>query len=162
MLETYPKADARFNSPASEKHGALLAEMIKDVRGYKAAEKMAPNEPIKLVLSPKTPFAGIEEYLKRFLFAKEVRFEKEPPAGETRVYHGCTMVIELDKNPAEIAEGLKKELANLENEILRGEKMLGNPGFIAKAPKEKIDLEKEKLAANKAKREEVLQRLNSL
>ncbi len=162
MLETYPKADPRFSSPSAERNGALLSEMIKDVRGYKSAQKMAPNEPIKLVLCPKAPFPGIEDYLKRFLFAKEVAVAKEPPAGEARIYHGVTMVIELDKDPKEIIEGLKKELATLESEILRGEKMLGNPGFLAKAPKEKVDLEKGKLEANKAKKEEIVSRLSSL
>ena len=36
-------------------------------------------------------------------------------------------------------------MAKLEGEVARGEKMLSNPGFINKAPEEKVNAEKEKL-----------------
>ena len=42
-------------------------------------------------------------------------------------------------------ERLEKEKARLESEVLRGEKMLSNPGFVNKAPEAKINEEKAKL-----------------
>ncbi|MDY5440885.1 MAG: valine--tRNA ligase [Candidatus Enteromonas sp.] len=162
MLETYPEFDKGLLFPSAEKKGKRLREMIKDVRGYKSAHKMAPNEPIKVILSPKPLFAGIEEYLKRFLFAREVLVSKEAPKGDAFVYPEFTMVLALNKSLEEIRAGLEKEKTRLEAEVARGEKMLSNPGFLAKAPKEKLEIEKGKLSENKAKLADVLARLSSL
>ncbi|MCR5078484.1 MAG: valine--tRNA ligase [Bacilli bacterium] len=162
MEETYPVYEKRLHSPAAEKNGKLLMDMIKDVRGYKSAKKMAPNAPINLALSPKAPFLGIENYLSRFLFAKSVKFEKELGKGDIFVYGGTSLLVELDIDVEELKDSLNKEKETLLSEIARGEKMLNNPGFLAKAPKEKVAVEQEKLASNKAKLEEVLSRLSSL
>ena len=162
MLESYPVADKSFLSPAAEKKGKLLAEMIKDVRGYKAEKKLAPNAPVKIVLSPKIPFKGIEKYLSRFLFASEVKEEKNAPRGDTFAYGGTTMVLEREIDKVDALASLTKEKEFLLAEIARGEKMLSNPGFLAKAPKEKIDLETAKLNSNKAKLEEIEATLASL
>ena len=162
MLESYPEYDKALHSPSAEKTGALLAAMIKDIRGYKSERKIAPNAPIKLVLSPKSPFKGIEDYLKRFLFAKEVRFEKHAPQGDSFVYRDFTLVVEEDIDKDELLANLSKDIEKLTAEVSRGEKMLSNPGFLAKAPEAKIKLEREKLEANKAKLAEVSARLESL
>ena len=45
---------------------------------------------------------------------------------------------------------------------LLGTAVTGNPGFLAKAPKEKVDAEKEKLSANQAKLAAVRARLDEL
>ena len=56
-------------------------------------------------------------------------------------------LVDMDK---EIAR-LNKELETLKKEIARGEGMLRNQGFLAKAPKQLVDAENEKLATNKEK-----------
>ena len=48
-------------------------------------------------------------------------------------------------NLEEEKERREKEKQRLESEVARCEKMLSNPGFINKAPAEKIEEEKEKL-----------------
>ena len=161
MEESYPTYIKAFHSAKAEKDGALLCNMIKDVRGYKSAKKMAPNAEITLLLAPKAPFKGIEKYLSRFLFAKEVKFGEEGK-GDSFVYGGTTLFVELEIDKGELLATLNKEKESLQAEVTRGEKMLSNPGFLAKAPKEKVALEQEKLASNKAKLEEVLARLESL
>ena len=55
----------------------------------------------------------------------------------------------------------KKEQALL-SEIARGEKMLSNPGFLAKAPKAKVELEQGKLEDNRKQLQEVRKLLESL
>ena len=40
---------------------------------------------------------------------------------------------------------LQAEITRLEAEVIRGEKMLSNPGFVNKAPEAKVNEEKEKL-----------------
>ena len=59
-------------------------------------------------------------------------------------------------------ERLEKEKARLESEVLRGEKMLSNPGFVNKAPEAKINEEKAKLENYKQMLVTVVERLNSM
>ena len=59
-------------------------------------------------------------------------------------------------------ERLQTEKKKLEAEVLRGEKMLSNEGFISKAPGEKINEEKNKLANYKEKLTSVIERLEKL
>ena len=152
MLESYPEFDKSLHSAASERNGRLLEAMIRDVRSYKSERKLAPNAPIKLILSPKSPWKGIEEYLTRFLFAKEVRFEEVESAQLDGFSYGkVDLYIEEDVNEEELRATLLKDREKLEFEVARGEKMLSNPGFVNKAPKEKLAAEQEKLAANKEK-----------
>ena len=63
------------------------------------------------------------------------------------------------KEEIERLEGEKKKL---EAEVLRGEKMLSNQGFISKAPEAKVNEEKEKLVNYKEKLEAVKERLEKL
>ena len=139
----------------------LLAKMIKDVRAYKASKKMAPNAPLTLTLSPKAPFKGIEDYLTRFLFAKEIKVLPEGK-GDSLVYNGLTLFLELDIDKDELLASLNKEKEAILFEINRSEKMLSNPGFLAKAPKEKVAVEQEKLEENKAKLAEIESRLSKI
>ena len=59
-------------------------------------------------------------------------------------------------------ERLEKEKEKLEAEVLRGEKMLSNPGFMNKAPEAKVNAEKEKLENYRKALEIVIERLNSM
>ena len=162
MLESYPEYDRSLVFPAAEREGKLLSQMIKDVRGYKSSRKMAPNAPLDLCLSPSPLFKGVEVYLQRFLFAKKVSFAKEAGKGDCFVYGKYTLSIREDIDPAQAKKALEEELSRLQSEIQRGERMLSNPGFLSKAPKEKIDLESEKLKTNREKKEAVLSRLSEL
>ena len=47
------------------------------------------------------------------------------------------------------AQKIQAQIQSLQTEIARGEKMLSNPGFVAKAKPEMVKLEREKLATNK-------------
>lgn len=162
MLESYPEFEADLVDKKAEKQGKLLAKMLSDIRGYKAEQKLAPNAKIKLALSPKAPFPEIGEYLARYLFASALTVSKIPPKGDSFLYGNVTLVVEQDIDPAELKGKLLEEKKALDFEVARGEKLLGNPGFVAKAPKDKLDLEKSKLEDNRKKRDAILLRLNSL
>ena len=161
MLETYPQYDASLHSPKSEKLGALLNRIIADVRGYKSARGLAPNASIRLGFDTKYPFPGIEEYLRRFLFASEVQ-QNAKIMGDSFVYDGVSLFVEEDVDVATLKANLKAEEEHLLSEVARSEKMLNNPGFLAKAPAAKVAVEQEKLSANKAKLATVQKRLQEL
>ena len=73
----------------------------------------------------------------------------------------CIWIVKLNKKETN-TEKLDKEIARLQNEVARGEKMLSNPGFIAKAPQEKIELEKNKLESYKKELQQYLDKKNCL
>ena len=152
-----------YRFPSYEKKGNILKQMIKDVRSYKSETGLAPNEPVKLILSPKMPFKGIEAYLTRFLFAKSVEEAAElPEGGRIYNYGGVSLFVEHEEDKGAAKARLDEEVAHLEAEVARGEKMLSNPGFLAKAPKEKIKLEQDKLSLNKQKLAEAKAQLAKL
>ena len=161
MLESYPVYDKALHSPKAEKLGALLNAILSDVRGYKSAKGLAPNASIRLAFDKPFPFKGIEDYLARFLFASEVK-ENASLRGDAFVYEDTTLTIEEDVDVETLRASLLADEKTLLFEVSRGEKMLGNPGFLAKAPKEKVDAEKEKLSANQAKLAAVRARLDEL
>ena len=59
-------------------------------------------------------------------------------------------------------ERINKEIADIEKEIARCEGMLNNPNFVNKAPEEKVNLEKEKLAKHKESLETLLNKRKQL
>ncbi|MDR3216665.1 MAG: valine--tRNA ligase [Clostridiaceae bacterium] len=67
-------------------------------------------------------------------------------------------LIDVDK---EIAR-LTKEKEAAEAEVIRGESMLSNQGFIIKAPQKLVDAEKDKLLKNRDRLAKIIERINSL
>jgi valyl-tRNA synthetase len=57
---------------------------------------------------------------------------------------------------------LNQEKDRLEKELDRSEKILSNKGFLAKAPKEKVDSEKQKQTDYRRQLDAVLARLSEL
>ena len=57
---------------------------------------------------------------------------------------------------------LENDLAKINSEIKRSEGLLNNPNFVAKAPKQKIDLEKEKYESYKRQFEEISEKIKKL
>ena len=155
MLETYPEAKT-YQDDVSQVE--LLMKMIAEIRNYKVSNKLAPNYALKLAVESKEkPFDGFETYLKRFTFAKEISFINQPyDKGMKYTYGQMTLYIEDEISKEELEEKRAKDIAFLESEIKRCEGMLNNPNFVARAPKEKVDLEKEKLAQFKKRLSDLL------
>ena len=61
-----------------------------------------------------------------------------------------------------LQEKLKNELCKIEFEIERSEKMLSNDNFVAKAPQNLVQLEKEKLEKNRQKKISILTNLGKI
>lgn len=162
MLESYPEYDKSLSFPSAERQGELLKKMIKDGRSYKSEAGLAPNAPIEVDIAPKAPFKGIEDYLSRFLFASKVVIAKEIKSLSAYTYSGFVIAFSSAEPKEEQVAKLQKKEQALLSEIARGEKMLSNPGFLAKAPKAKVELEQGKLEDNRKQLQEVRKLLESL
>lgn len=149
-LESYPVYEkGLLNKKASDKE-AILEAMIKDIRNYKSASSIAPNAKVKLAISPKEPFEGANEYLSRFSFASSIAITSSSLEGHPFLYPGFSLTVEEDIDKDALKAKLLKEKESYDFEVNRGEKILSNPGFLKKAPEEKIKAEQEKLEKNKA------------
>ena len=164
MLESYPVYEKKLIDNSKMKIVHLLYDFIKDVRGYKIDNKMSPSAPVDLLIHIKEEmFDTFKVYLKRFTFGNNIEFVNEELTsnnGTLFIHDGGELLI---KEEALDAEAIKKLEAMLQveiNEINRAEKMLSNPNFIAKAPKEKIEQEKEKLAKHLEAKAKIEAKLN--
>ena len=164
MLETYPEVAKERYDEKSEMIVLDLIKMIKDVRSYKVECKLAPNAPIELeIITNQRPMVEILlPFLKRMTFASKINFVNEFKDGNPRVYQLATMVIKDNVDKEKLLATLNAEIERLENEVARGEKMLSNENFIAKAPKEKVALEQKKLADYKKQLQEYRDKKNNL
>ena len=150
MLETYPKVDDKYLDNAYEDEMNLLLNIIKEVRNYKITNKIAPNASLNLSLHlTREVSSDFDEYLRRFTFSNIKYIDKNEADGELYKFEGADLFIANDVDEAKILEKLNKDIAIEEAEILRCEKMLNNPNFLNKAPKEKVEEEKNKLELHK-------------
>lgn len=152
MLEHYPCYDESLINHDVDEEVELLFSIIKDVRNYKIENKLAPNLPLELSIRLKiNVFASFDIYLQRFTFSNIYYLNNESVKGngEMRVYHGAEMVIINKIGKETLLANIEKEISLTKNEIERGEKMLSNPNFVNKAPKEKVEMEKLKLSKHK-------------
>ena len=72
------------------------------------------------------------------------------------------MFIEEDINKEELLKKIEQKIATLEKEVERCNKMLSNPQFVQRAPKEKIELETKKLNEYQAQLNEYKLKKDSL
>ena len=129
-----------------------LYKMIQDIRNYKVSNKLAPNYKLRFIIEGENIFKGFDEYLARFSFAKEVILTtKTDSKGMRFAYKKMNLYIEDEISKEELEAKKAKDIAFLKAEIARSEGMLNNPNFVSKAPKEKVELEKNKLAEFKKK-----------
>lgn len=87
---------------------------------------------------------------------------QEVPGGSAVVTGqlATTLVVEVDVDRER--ERLEQEIANLEGEIARSEQLLGNAGFVTKAPGEVVCRERDKLERYQREREKLAEKLENL
>jgi valyl-tRNA synthetase len=162
MLEKYPTYDSNLIDESVNNEVTLLFDFIRDVRAYKIENKLAPNAKLDLVINLKiNVFDDFLAYLRRFTFAENIELAASKE-GTLYVHDFGDLLIKSNINKDEIKSKLLKEIEVEQSEILRGEKMLSNPGFISKAPQAKIDIERNKLEQHKKNLISLQEKLNNL
>ena len=171
MISNYSDYSEEFIFEEEETYIENLKNIITEIRNVRANMNVHPSKKSNLIFVSKKYAETLKEsegFMIKLGFGNtmEVREEKgEIPDNaisilnnEIELYIPFEDLVDI-KEEIERLEGEKKKL---EAEVLRGEKMLSNPGFVSKAPEAKINEEKEKLANYKEKLEQVNQRLNGL
>ncbi len=162
MLDSYPEVEEKYFNDLAEEEVNSMILMIKDIRAFKVNNNLAPSSKVRLYLfhnEKNFDFNIIIPYLTRFGFAEEIIIDQKEKQNLSSIYFLGQMFIEENLSNEELIKKINDKISFLDNEINRCKKMLNNPGFVNKAPKEKIELEQKKLAQFEKEKEEYLARL---
>ncbi|GAB6991415.1 valine--tRNA ligase [Paenibacillus pini] len=171
-LAAWPEYNAEFENAEAAREMALLMDVIRAVRNIRAEVNVPMSKKIELMIQ-----AGDEQvlqivkrneiYVQRFCNTSSFEVGTDLPTPDkamTAVVTGAELFLPL-AGLIDIGQEiirLEKEIQNLNNEVERIEKKLGNQGFVAKAPAKVIDEEKAKLADYSDKRSKVFARIEEL
>ncbi len=173
MISAWPVYRPEWDFPQEEHEVETMKEAVRSIRNVRASMNVPPSKKAKVyVVSQKQEVLDIFERGKAFFamlgYASEVALQKDK-AGigddavsavihQANIYMPFAELVDLDK---EIGR-LKKEEERLSKELARVDGMLNNEKFVSRAPKDKIDHEKEKQAKYRQMMEQVKERLAQL
>jgi valyl-tRNA synthetase len=156
MLEKYPTACKKLAFGKDYARFENVKEIIRSIRNIRAEAGAPPSKKLTLYIASddKAYLKRCSAYICRLANVGEIRFinsasdikEKVSNAvlEHSEIYIPLGELIDIEKE----IQRLNKDLEKARAEVERSEKMLGNPGFVNKAPKHLIDKEKDNLAAN--------------
>ena len=155
MISTYPEYSKDLEFKDEEQAVEELKEVITGIRNARAKMNVHPSKKSKLIFVTKK-YANIikesEEFLKKLGFGEEIEIrenkENIPQNAVSIVSSNLELFIPFEDlvDIKEEIERLEKEKAKVLAEKEKTDKMLSNPGFIAKAPAQKVEEEKAKQA----------------
>ncbi|MBM3492030.1 MAG: valine--tRNA ligase [Alphaproteobacteria bacterium] len=173
MLESWPEADPALIDPAARVELDWVVRLVAQVRSLRAEMNVPAGARVPLLLKDAHPDSLARLARHRELVLRLARLESvealtgRPPGGAVQWLHDeATAIlplagaIDLGRERAR----LEKELKELDGTVARIDAKLANPGFVAKAPEEVVEAERERRAEAAAAHERlsaVLQRLRA-
>jgi len=147
VVHSYPRADDALIDEAAE---AEIGRAIALTRALRRWRDLA-GVPVKQVLAARADDASPHELVSRLA---KVEFSQD--GGEPIANVGGVEVLETEGvDPDAVRARIEERREKLRAEVKRGEGKLDNEGFVAKAPADVVDAEREKLAAYRAELEEL-------
>lgn len=169
----WPKAEAQLRFPAEQEQMEQLMDAIKAVRNMRAEADVVPSKMCHIQISVtredlKKCIEDHREYFEKLGHVEQITFlapgADKPENALTAVVTGMEVYLELKGLiDTEKEKGrIEKAKAALEKDIARTSGKLNNQGFLAKAPEEVVQKEKEKLAQFEEKMKSFNERLEFL
>lgn len=161
MISKWPEYDNNLNYEKEIQAVEELKNIIIGIRNIRVQRNVHPSKKSKLIFVTsdlKETVKDSEPWLLKLGFGSEIQVkdnkEEIPQNAMAVLANGVELYMPFEElvDIVEEKERLQKEKERLQSEIQRATKMLSNPGFINKAPAEKIQEEKDK----KAKYEDML------
>ena len=171
MVSSWPTIRDEFAFDKEEAIVEKLKKLIVEIRNIRTKMNVHPAKKSKLMIVSndiENEIKEAEEFLTKLGFANEiiiVKDESEVPQNAVSIVVDDLKVFIPFEELVDIEEEIKRlegEKTKLEAEVLRGEKMLSNPGFVNKAPESKVNEEKAKLENYKQMLKTLEERLASL
>ena len=175
MRADFPRPGTALDDAAlqeSERHMALLMEIVTAVRNVRGEMNIPPSARLRVTLVPaddetRRIVAQHADIVTNLALLSELQVgadERRSPTAATAIAGGVTILVELKGiiDFAQEIQRLQKELQKLEGELATFAKKLGNPGFLAKAPAEvvaEVRNKQEQALQTRAKLESTLERV---
>ena len=171
MVSSWPTLREEFVFDKEEDIIEKLKKLIVEIRNVRTKMNVHPSKKSKLILvtdSLENELEESKEFLTKLGFASEIKIQKDLTGIDEKA---ISIVVDDIKAfiPFEELVDIKEEITRLESEkkkleseVLRGEKMLSNPGFVNKAPEAKVNEEKAKLENYKEMLKAVEERIEAL
>jgi valyl-tRNA synthetase len=146
-VHSFPEADDGLIDEEAERE---IGQAIALTRALRRWRDLA-GVPVKQVLAARADESSPHELVSRLA---RVEFSKD--GGEPIASVGGVEVLETEGvDPDAVRARIEERRDQLRAEVKRGEGKLSNDGFVAKAPADVVDAEREKLAAYRAELEEL-------
>ncbi len=175
MVSSWPEAKAEFDFPEDAARMEGVMEIIRTVRNLRAEMNVAAGRKARLIVRPregaadwKTAIAAAETYFKRLASVSHLELigegDPNPDKAASAVTDACHLfmplgdLVDIDKELAR----LTKDRDATARDIARGEGMLKNEGFLAKAPAQLVENEKGKLETAKKTLETLEERIREI
>jgi valyl-tRNA synthetase len=167
-LASWPRLEGLENEEAEAEIGWLV-DLVSAVRSVRSEMNVPAASQVPLVLvagkEAETRAGRWDEALRRLARLSEITFAAKPPAGSVQLLVRGEVAAMPLKGVVDLAAErvrLEKELKKVADDIDRVDKKLGNADFMARAPEEVVDEQREKRAEaedRRAKINEALERL---
>jgi valyl-tRNA synthetase len=151
VVAPYPQPDeARLDDEAEAGVGAAIAQ-TRDLRRWRELADVPPGAVLAGRWAGSGPDPAAAELVGRLA---RVSFDGDEGAAIAAV--GAVEILASEELDAERVDArLSERRAKLRSEVERGERKLANEGFVAKAPAEVVEAEREKLGRYRAELEEL-------
>ncbi len=152
MQEAWPEYNPAFEFKAEEEAMEAVKDAISAVRARRSEMNVPPSKKAQMIIVTETPdiYEQGKHFIARMAFASEVEVTDKAPAEisgmVTVVTHGSNVymplseLVDFEKELARIA----KEKANVEKQLNMIAGKLSNEAFVAKAPEQVVNAEREK------------------
>ena len=154
IVAKWPDIREKFAFDDEEEFIEKIKKLIVEIRNVRTKMNVHPSKKSKMIIVSSNndeKIMEIKDSLLKLGFASEIVIQKDegeiPENAISIVIDDIKVFLPFEDlvDIKEEIERLTKEKKRLESEVLRGEKMLSNPGFINKAPEAKINEERDKL-----------------
>jgi valyl-tRNA synthetase len=161
---------AALKDAAAEAEIGFVVDLISDIRSVRSEVNVpaGTQAPLVLVNASAATRATIESWrpmIERLARVSDIAFEAAAPAQSAQIIVRGEVaalplagLIDLDAERSR----LTKELAKLDQDIVVVEKKLGNPDFMARAPEEIVEENRERKAAAEARKLKIAEALTRL
>ena len=173
MLTAYPEGKAELIDETAEAEMQSIIELISRVRNIRSEMNIKPSERILVMVgSPDESFRRVfseaREQISRLVRASDISFSDslEVPKASARAVltGGAELAVPLEGliDFEQERRRLRKELEKLQAETVKLEAQLGNPNFVSRAPAERVNEVRERIAAIAQQSDQLQQTIENL
>ena len=144
MVSAFPEVDESRIDAEAEREIESAIELTRSVRRWRDLAGV----PVASVLPARVSVGSDEPHE---LVGRLARLRVDSAGGDALASVGSLELLGSDEiDPSQVAKRIEARAAELRSEVKRGERKLSNEGFVAKAPPEVVEAEREKLEVYRA------------